>query len=101
LEPNQSFMRGMPESRYCMNEHPKYGRCLLIKGHQGVHKAKDSRGSEWPQHWRCKQYPKPRTENGTIYGPCIEPEGHEDAHKDVTGLAWLNDKFTCGACGAK
>ena len=39
--------RGLPDLRYCMQEHPEYGQCLMIRGHDGPHRAFDSKNSEW------------------------------------------------------
>lgn len=39
--------RGLPDYRYCMQEHPEHGQCLMIRGHDGPHRSLDSVDSEW------------------------------------------------------
>jgi len=40
--------RGLPDFRYCLAERPEHGaQCLMIRGHDGPHRALDSDNSEW------------------------------------------------------
>jgi hypothetical protein len=38
--------RGLPDPRYCMQERDGH-QCLMIRGHDGLHRALDSDNSEW------------------------------------------------------
>ena len=40
---------GIPDPRYCLATHPVHGQCLMIKNHDGMHRALNSADSEWSQ----------------------------------------------------